>query len=269
VAECFSLAAEHISIVLLDIEGTTTPIAFVHDVLFPYARARVRAYLEEAASDPEILQIVEDLRAELPASGFQLPARALPASSSQPPARSLESKGENRMPEAGSGKLEADIVSYVYWLMDRDRKSGPLKALQGRIWEQGYRDGELKGEVYPDVPDAFARWTADGVRIGIFSSGSVLAQQLLFANSTAGDLSGFLSNYFDTGVGAKGEADSYRRIVAALGVAAARVLFVSDVAKELDAAREAGLRTLLCVRPPASAPASNTHGLVESFDTIT
>ena len=163
----------------------------------------------------------------------------------------------------------ATVVGYVHALMDRDRKSGPLKALQGRIWEQGYRDGELKGEVYPDVPAAFARWTADGVRIGIFSSGSVLAQQLLFANSTAGDLSRFLSCHFDTGVGAKGEAGSYRRIVETLGVAAARILFVSDVAKELDAAREAGLRTLLCVRPPASAPTSSTYDLVESFDTIT
>ena len=249
-AEPFSLAAERIAIVLLDIEGTTTPIAFVHDVLFPYARVRVRAYLEEAAaSDPEIRQIVEDLHAELPASGFQLPAG-------------------NQNLEAGSGKRKADIVGYVHWLMDRDRKSGPLKALQGRIWEQGYRGGELKGEVYPDVPAAFARWTGDGVRIGIFSSGSVLAQQLLFANSTAGDLSRFLSCHFDTGVGAKGEAASYRRIVEALGVAAARILFVSDVVKELDAARKAGLRTLLCVRPPASVPTSNAYDIVESFDTI-
>ena len=129
--------------------------------------------------------------------------------------------------------------------------------------------GELKGDVYPDVPAAFARWTADGVRIGIFSSGSVLAQQLLFANSTAGDLSRFLSCHFDTGVGAKGEVGSYRRIVETLGVAAPRILFVSDVVKELDAAREAGLRTLLCVRPPASVPTSITYDLVESFDTIT
>ena len=104
--------------------------------------------------------------------------------------------------------------------MDRDRKSGPLKALQGRIWEQGYATGALKGEVYPDVPEAFARWTAAGVRIGIFSSGSVLAQKLLFANSTAGDLSRFLSGYFDTAVGAKREAVSYRRIVEALRLAA-------------------------------------------------
>ena len=255
-AEPFSLAAEHIAIVLLDIEGTTTPIAFVHDVLFPYARARVETYIEErAGSDDEVRQILESLRLELPASGF-LPLAA-------------RSNLARKSPRAGSREPRgADIVPYVHWLMDRDRKSGPLKALQGRIWEQGYADGELKGEVYPDVPAAFARWTADAVRIGIFSSGSVLAQQLLFANSTAGDLSRFLSCHFDTGVGAKGEAGSYRRIVETLGVAAARILFVSDVVKELDAAREAGLRTLLCVRPPASIPTSNTYDLVESFETI-
>ena len=226
------LTAANVDFVLLDIEGTTTPIAFVHDVLFPYARIRVRAYLEEtAAFDPEIRQIVEDLRAEAPAS-------------------------------------EADVLSYVYWLMDRDRKSGPLKSLQGRIWEQGYATGALKGEVYPDVPEAFARWTAAGVRIGIYSSGSVLAQKLLFANSTAGDLSRFISGYFDTAVGAKKEAVSYRRIVEALGITASRVLFVSDVVGELDAAREAGLRTLLCVRPPAQPPAAIVHETIQSFAEI-
>ena len=243
------LAAENVDFVLLDIEGTTTPISFVHDVLFPYARARVRAYLDETAgSDAEIRRIVEDLRAELPGSGFQ------PAAG-------------NQKLEAGSGKLEADIVSYVHWLMDRDRKSGPLKALQGRIWEEGYATGALQGEVYPDVRDAFVRWTAGGRRIGIFSSGSVLAQRLLFGCSTAGDLSSFLSGYFDTAVGAKGDADSYRRIVAALSVHPSRTLFVSDVVKELDAARDAGLRTLLCVRPPAD-PAASTHDAVVSFDAI-
>jgi len=240
VAEPFSLAAEHIAIVLLDIEGTTTPIAFVHNVLFPYARARVGSFLESHGSDDDVRKIVEDLRTEQ---------------------RSAIANSDERR--------EATVVDYVHALMDRDRKSGPLKALQGRIWERGYRDGELKGEVYPDVPTAFARWTADGLRIGIFSSGSVLAQQLLFANSTAGDLSRFLSCHFDTGVGAKGEAGSYRRIVETLGVAAARILFVSDVVKELDAAREAGLRTLLCVRPPASVPTSNAYDRVKSFDTIT
>ena len=153
-------------------------------------------------------------------------------------------------------------------LVDRSRsKSGPLKALQGRIWEEGYATGALQGEVYPDVRDAFVRWTAGGRRIGIFSSGSVLAQRLLFGCSTAGDLSSFLSGYFDTAVGAKGDADSYRRIVAALSVHPSRTLFVSDVVKELDAARDAGLRTLLCVRPPAD-PAASTHDAVVSFDAI-
>ena len=249
-AAALSLAAVGVDFVLLDIEGTTTPIAFVHDVLFPYARARVGAYLDEtAASDAEIRQIVEHLRAELPASGFQ------PAAGSQ-------------KLETGSGKLEADIVSYVHWLMDRDRKSGPLKALQGRIWEEGYATGALQGEVYPDVRDAFVRWTSGGRRIGIFSSGSVLAQRLLFGRSTAGDLSTFLSGYFDTAVGAKGDADSYRRILAALSVHPSRTLFVSDVVNELDAARDAGLRTLLCVRPPAREPAANTHDAVASFAAI-
>ena len=251
------LTAANVDFVLLDIEGTTTPIAFVHDVLFPFARVRVRAYLEEtAASDPEIRQIVEDLRAERPASGFPLPASGF-----QLPAGNLELG-------AGSGKLEADVVSYVYWLMDRDRKSGPLKSLQGRIWQQGYATGALKGEVYPDVPEAFARWTAAGVRIGIYSSGSVLAQKLLFANSTAGDLSRFISGYFDTAVGAKKEAISYRRIVEALGITASRVLFVSDVATELDAAREAGVRTVLCVRPTTQPPAAIVHGTVQSLAEI-
>lgn len=256
-AESFSLPAAGIAVVLLDIEGTTTPISFVHDVLFPYARARVQSYLDETiGSDDEIQRIVEELRSELPASGFPLPAG------------SLQSIGESQMPESGSRKPEADIVSYVYWLMDRDRKSGPLKALQGRIWEQGYATGALKGVVYPDVPTAFARWTAEGVRTGIFSSGSVLAQKLLFANSTAGDLSRFLCCHFDTGVGAKGEAGSYRRIVEALEVTPSRVLFISDVITELDAAREAGLQTLLCVRPPAQAPSASRHAIVESFDSI-
>ncbi len=118
------------------------------------------------------------------------------------------------------------------------------------------------------MADAFVRWTAAGVRIAIFSSGSVLAQKLLFANSTSGDLSRFLSAYFDTGVGAKGEAGSYRRIAEAVEVTPSRVLFISDVIKELDAAREAGMQTLLCVRPPAQSPPSSTHRIVEDFGRI-
>jgi enolase-phosphatase E1 len=230
----FSLRSAGIDVVLLDIEGTTTPISFVHDVLFPYARTRVGAYLAATApADAEIQRIIEDLRAELAADA-----------------------------------LDADIVGYVHWLMDRDRKSGPLKSLQGRIWEEGYATGALRGEVYPDVREAFVRWTAGGCRVAIFSSGSVLAQRLLFEHSSAGDLSRLLSGYFDTAVGAKGEAGSYRRIAEGLKIPPSRVLFISDVVAELDAAREAGMQTRLCVRSPAPVPPSNTHGVVESFDAI-
>jgi enolase-phosphatase E1 len=249
VADPAALSASAVEVVLLDIEGTTTPITFVHDMLFPYARARVDAYLQEhAESDAEIRQIVEALRLESSTSDWQQPFEAQRAARREPRA--------------------ADIVPYIYWLMDRDRKSGPLKALQGRIWEQGYAAGALKGEVYPDVREAFVRWTSAGIRLAIFSSGSVLAQKLLFAQSTAGDLSRFLESYFDTRVGAKQDAASYSRIVGTLAVEPSAVLFVSDAAGELDAAREAGLRTLLCVRAPARPPRSSPHDIIETFDAI-
>lgn len=207
--------------ILLDIEGTTTPIEFVHQVLFPYARARVPDYLAQHAHDPEVRADIALLRAEHAAESAQ--------SAGLPPWN----------PEA-----------YVYWLMDQDRKSTGLKSLQGRIWEEGYLTGELKGkgEVYPDVRPALERWRAAGKQIAIFSSGSVQAQRNLFANTTAGDLSPFLSGYFDTTTGPKRDAGSYRKIAAALGHRPADVLFVSDVAAELDAARGAGMRTTLCVR---------------------
>jgi enolase-phosphatase E1 len=133
--------------------------------------------------------------------------------------------------------------------MDRDRKSPGLKALQGHIWEDGYREGALTGDVFPDVPTAFRRWRDAGVRVSIYSSGSVLAQRLLFSSTPYGDLTPHIDRFFDTSVGAKVSADSYRRIAEALGLPASRQLFVSDVVAELDAARGAGYRVLLSVRP--------------------
>lgn len=221
----------------MDIEGTTTPIAFVHQVLFPYARARVRNYLSEHADEPGVRADIALLKAEHAAESD----RDVPAWN----------------PEA-----------YVYWLMDRDRKSTGLKSLQGRIWEAGYRTGELKGkgEVYSDVRPAFERWRTAGIPIAIFSSGSVRAQRNLFANTTAGDLSAFLSGYFDTTTGPKREAQSYRTISAALGQPPNAVLFVSDVVAELDAARAAGMRTALCVRTAEHADSSPTdHPRIRSF----
>src|SRR5882762_1173311 len=238
-AELHPIALSKIRAILLDIEGTTTPIEFVHQVLFPYARARVHDSLEQ--------RDVAALRVE-----YQ----------SEPPHADL--------PAWDAANERASAEAYVYWLMDRDRKSTALKALQGRIWEAGYRAGELKGkgEVYPDVRPALERWHAAGKTIAIFSSGSVQAQRDLFANTTAGDLSAFLSAYFDTTTGPKREAISYRKISTALGRSPRDILFVSDVAAELDAARAAEMRTALCMREPASPislPNPADHPRIRSF----
>jgi len=231
-------------VVLLDIEGTTTPIEFVHDVLFPYARARVRDFLQRHASD-------EDVRADI-----ALLRREHAAEHPRPPG----------LPSWDSADELQSTEAFVYWLMDRDRKSTGLKSLQGKIWEAGYRAGELKGkgEVYADVRPALARWHDAGKRIAIFSSGSVQAQRNLFANTSAGDLSAFLSGYFDTTTGPKRETQSYQRIAGELRCRPAEVLFVSDVPAELDAARSAGMRTALCVRgaPPETA---NGHPVIHTF----
>ena len=243
-----SLHAAGIRVVLLDIEGTTTPIAFVHDVLFPYARARTRTYLEDTpASDPD--HVIAGLRDEY----------------------ARDSGCGEPVPLWKTGTRREDMESltrFVHWLMDQDRKSTPLKLLQGKIWERGYTTGELKGEVYPDVPGALDRWTTSGVGVGIFSSGSVLAQRMLFANTNAGDLTRLLRWHFDTTVGAKVAAASYRAIVDALNTRAVHVLFVSDVVGELDAARAAGLQTALCVRAPAQPPGAADHTVVTTFDQI-
>jgi enolase-phosphatase E1 len=229
-------------VVLLDIEGTTTPVAFVYDVLFPYARARVRDWLAaRSSSDPVLREVVDGLRAEVEAEGGRL--------------------------DDGDRELEA-AVARVFALMDQDRKSRALKTLQGRIWEEGYAQGTLRGEVYPDVPAALERWTASGARVGIFSSGSVLAQTLLFRYSTAGDLTPLLRWHFDTAVGPKKDPASYGRIAGAVGVAPGAILFVSDTEMELDAARTAGLGTRLCVRPPAQLPNRSSHVVVTTFDDV-
>ena len=231
-------------VVLLDIEGTTTPIEFVHQVLFPYARARAREFLRSHASDEDVRADVGLLRRE------HASERPRPAD----------------LPPWDLADELTSAEAFVYWLMDRDRKSTGLKSLQGKIWEAGYRAGELKGkgEVYADVRPALARWRDGGKRIAIFSSGSVQAQRNLFANTTAGDLSAFLSGYFDTTTGPKRDMHSYQRIAAELRCRPEEVLFVSDVPAELDAARGAGMRTALCVRG-AAPDTENGHPVIHTF----
>lgn len=211
-------------VILLDIEGTTTPIDFVFQTLFPYARHHLPAYL--AAHWSEVQADIAALAAEHAADVAQ---------GLQPPPLD-RTQG-------------ASIVAYLHWLMGRDRKSTPLKSLQGKVWEEGYESGALKSQFFADVPPALARWQQQQKRISIFSSGSVLAQKLLFTYTEFGDLSGFISGWFDTNVGAKKEAASYQRIAAELGVAPREVSFISDVTAELTAAREAGMQTILSLRP--------------------
>jgi enolase-phosphatase E1 len=236
--------------ILLDIEGTTTPIDFVYNVLFPYARAQAKAFLGEHLSDEEIRAAIAALREEHAADEQQ---------GVNPPPLRDQSKGE---------QLES-IVGYIHWLMDRDRKSTPLKTIQGRVWQYGYQSGALRSEVFGDVPVAFERWRKQKKEIRIFSSGSVLAQKLLFANTEAGDLTKLISGYFDTSIGAKGDTESYRRISNAFGLAASEVLFISDVTEELNGARWANMQTRLCLRPGnRPQPSGSGHPTIRSFDEL-
>jgi enolase-phosphatase E1 len=231
--------------VLLDVEGTTTPIEFVTGTLFPFARTRFPVFLRGHAALPGVREDLERLREEHRREG--------PA---DPP------------PAWDDGDRLAAATSYLLWLSDRDRKSTALKSLQGRIWEEGFRAGTLLAPVYPDVAPALRRWNAAGREACIFSSGSVLAQRLVFGHSSAGDLTPLLAAFFDTTTGQKREPESYRTIAAARGCASPEWLFLSDVTEELDAARAAGMKTALVVRPGAPPPAVASHPVVRSFDEL-
>jgi len=219
--------------ILLDIEGTTTPITFVYDVLFPFARRRIREYLPQADLESLKREHEEDLR-------------------------------QGRNPPAWS----AEPVEYLQWLIDQDRKSTPLKSLQGKIWLEGYERGELRGEVFQDVPRSLERWRQKEIDVRIFSSGSILAQRLLFSNTASGDLTVFMSGYFDTTTGPKNDPASYRQIADAFGIPASEIVFISDVTRELDAARQAGMQTLLCIRPGNHPQPPHDHRTITTLDEV-
>jgi len=253
-----SLATEGIRGVLLDIEGTTTPIAFVHEVLFSYARSQVRNFLTKHFGSAELLADLQQLREEHARDVKQ---------NLQPPALV-----DVDVDVDVNGPRDAEIDSlfeYVSWLIDRDRKSTGLKSLQGKIWKEGYIDGTLKAELFAEVAPALERWRHADLKISIFSSGSSLAQKLLFAHTAAGDLTGFIDNYFDTTVGSKTDVASYRRIASALNLPAQNILFISDVVPELDAAGAAGMQTLLCIRPGnPPQPFAERYQRIRDFDEI-
>lgn len=224
--------------ILTDIEGTTSSISFVKDVLFPYARAALPGFVREHGHEPEVRRWLDQVAVE-------------------------------------NGGICSDevIVETLQGWIDEDRKHTALKALQGMVWEAGYREGDFAAPLYPDVAPALRAWHADGHRLAVYSSGSVPAQKLLFANTDAGDLLPLFDGFFDTEVGHKRDADSYRLIADRLNRSAGDILFLSDVVAELDAAREAGMRTALLDRredyPQArTGDAANGHPRVESFADI-
>ena len=203
-----------VAAILTDIEGTTSSIAFVHDVLFPYAARALPAFVAENRARPEIAAILDAVR---------------------------EESGE---PDADHDRVTAILLMWIA----ADRKITPLKQLQGHIWQHGYESGEFTGHIYADAADALRRWSASGIELYVYSSGSVGAQKLLFGHSDAGDLTALFSGYFDTRIGHKQEANAYRRIAGDIGHPASGILFLSDVSEELDAAKEAGMRTIQLVR---------------------
>ena len=202
-----------IKAIVTDIEGTTTSLFFVKDVLFPYARAHMGSFVHEHASNATVAALLDDVRTEV--------------------GRDLST--------------EEVIAQLIVWI-DQDRKLTPLKALQGLMWEEGYKKGDFKGHVYVDAMTRLVQWNQEGIPLYVYSSGSVYAQQLLFGYTEYGDMNKLFSGYFDTRVGAKLDPASYRHIAREIGFDAADILFLSDVRQELDAARAAGMQTAWLVR---------------------
>ena len=229
--------------ILLDVEGTTTPLDFVYEVLFPYAQSQAQRFLERYGALPDVRRDWNALRQE----NLDDARRGL-----DPPALTGEETTES-------------LAGYVAWLIHRDRKSTPLKSLEGKIWEEGYRNGELRSRVFEDVPPALKRWHEQKRTVSVFSSGSVLAQKLLFGHTTAGDLTRYLSSYFDTTVGSKTDPGSYQKIAGELRSSMLEIVFISDVTSELDAAKAAGLQTLLCLRPGNRPQPANQYESIRSF----
>lgn len=215
--------------ILTDIEGTTSAICFVHDVLFPYASRHLPEFVRDAAGNPAVVPILEAVRTE---AG-----------------------------EAAAG-VERVIEILLGWIAE-DRKSTSLKALQGLIWKHGYASGAFTGHIYADAAAGLRAWAAAGIELYVYSSGSVAAQKLLFGYSDAGDLSPLFRGYFDTNIGHKKQADSYRNIVEKIGMPATEILFLSDVSAELDAAAAAGMQTCQLVRDGRIIP--GTHRIAHDF----
>jgi enolase-phosphatase E1 len=222
--------------VLVDIEGTTSTIAFVRDVLFPYADAHLDAYVAAHRADSEVAQAMLE--------AAQLAGETADAD-------------------------DATVLAQLHDWIAEDRKATPLKTLQGLIWAEGYARGDLRAHVYPDAASGLRRWHEAGLELYVYSSGSIAAQKVLFANNSQGDLTPLFSDYFDTTIGHKREARSYTTISRAMRTPPEDIVFLSDVDAELDAAHETGMQTVRLLRPADTLPGATTkHPAVTTFDDL-
>jgi enolase-phosphatase E1 len=230
-----SFLISDIEAIILDVEGTTTPIDFVYKVLFPFASQHLESFITDAKNKELIASDLELLKKEF---------------------------------DADTGKPLTDFnpIEYLQYLISIDRKSPALKSLQGKIWEAGYKSGEIKGEVFDEIPDSLRRWRSSGYKTYIYSSGSVLAQKLLFGHSTKGNLQCDIFGHFDTGVGAKTDPTSYTNIANKILVAPEKCLFVSDAPAELKAAQQAGMKVLFSNRPGNIHKNEDNYPEVSTFD---
>jgi len=217
-----------IQYILTDIEGTTTPITFVHDVLFPYSYEHLAQYVDQHGQDPVVQKCLTD---------------------------TLETAKKDGRPHATRDDAVAQLLAWI----KEDRKHPALKTLQGLIWRAGYANQAFQAQIYSDVKPALEAWKARSLKLGVYSSGSVEAQKLLFGHTPDGDLTPFFGHYFDTAVGGKRERASYERILQALHLAGPEVLFLSDVPEELVAARAAGLATVQLIRPGTHPASGERH----------
>ncbi|MEO7066377.1 MAG: acireductone synthase [Rhodanobacter sp.] len=221
--------------IVTDIEGTTSSISFVHDILFPYAYKRLPAFVETHGDLPEVQHWLQ------------------------------EAANEADLVEAS----RQEIIELLLRWIGENRKSTALKALQGMIWKDGYVAGDFVAHMYPEVAAKLREWTASNCNVYIYSSGSVSAQKLFFGYSEAGDLTPMISGYFDTETGPKRKTESYQHIAAAIDTQPAHILFLSDTVEELDAAKTAGFKTAWLVREPLDLPPAPRHPVHRDFNTIT
>lgn len=221
-----------IKAILTDIEGTTSSLTFVRDVLDPYTRERVKAFIREHGGDAAVSKLLDDLRRNV-----------------------------------GQELSDEEMAEQIARWIEEGRKVNALKLLQGLVWENGYRNNRFKGHIYEDSLRNLRNWKERGLGIYGFSAGAASAQKLLFGFSEYGDVTGIFDDFFDTNVGSKEDPTAYQSIATSIGLNPAEVLYIADSREELDAARQVGMYTVWVVREGALDPEA-THRQVQSFDEI-